>query len=40
LVTPPTPPSVEPPGQSDSRPGHGYGDKNHDHSGPPGKPGS
>ena len=38
---PPAPPPVEPPAQqSDSRPGHGYGDKNHTHTGPPGQQGS
>jgi hypothetical protein len=38
---PPATPPVEPPAQqSDSRPGHGYGDKNHTHSGPPGQQGS
>src|SRR5439155_10229813 len=36
-VTPPvTPPPPPPPDQSQTKPGHGYGDKNHDHSGPPG----
>ena len=34
-------PPVEPPAQqSESRPGNGYGDKNHAHSGPPGQQGS
>ena len=34
-------PPVEPPAQpSETRPGHGYGDKNHAHSGPPGQQGS
>jgi len=35
--TPPTPPT--PPQASGTRPGHGYGDENHTHTGPPGQPG-
>jgi hypothetical protein len=35
--TPPTPPT--PPPTSDTRPGHGYGDENHQHTGPPGQTG-
>lgn len=33
--TPPTPPTTTP--DDNSKPGNGYGDKNHDHSGPPGQ---
>jgi hypothetical protein len=35
-TTTPTPPPTTPP-PVDSRPGHGYGDDNHDHTGPPGQ---
>jgi hypothetical protein len=38
---PPAPPAVEPAAQPpESRPGNGYGDQNHSHSGPPGQPGN
>jgi hypothetical protein len=38
---PPAPPVVEPAAQPpESRPGNGYGDQNHSHSGPPGQPGN
>jgi hypothetical protein len=36
----PAPPTVEPQAQApESRPGNGYGDENHSHSGPPGQQG-
>jgi hypothetical protein len=38
-VQQPPPGSDASPGDSDDRPGNGYGDKNHDHSGPPGHEG-
>jgi hypothetical protein len=33
---PPPPPPSPPPTSTDTRPGHGYGDPNHQHTGPPG----
>ena len=39
VVSTPSPPAVNSPqdGSSDTRPGNGWGDKNHDHTGPPGQ---
>jgi hypothetical protein len=37
VTPPPVTPAVEPP---ETRPGHGYGDQNHVHTGPPGKQGA
>ncbi len=35
---PPVAPPIEPPGGEPCKPGHGHGDPNHCHSGPPGAP--